>query len=89
MTALFDILKKERDGTLVWVEAANDIQTGRSRLEQLSAAESSCEFVVLRQIDLRIIVTSRQKTATVTEGHELQKLCHRERRQGCRPKVPL
>ena len=61
MTTLFDILKKERNGTLVWVEAANDIQTARSRLEQLSAAESSCEFVVLRQIDLRIIVTSRQK----------------------------
>jgi hypothetical protein len=61
MTALFDILEKQPNGTFEWVEEANDIQTARTRLEQLSAAESQCEFVVFRQIDLRIIATSRQK----------------------------
>jgi hypothetical protein len=69
MTALFDILKKELSGAFVWVEAVNDIQTARRRLEQLSA-ESPNEFVVFRQIDLRIVATSRARTASVGVSHE-------------------
>jgi hypothetical protein len=62
MTGLFDILKKQPNGEFVWVESATDIQTAKTRLEQLSA-ESTCEFVVFRQIDLRIVATSRPRTS--------------------------
>jgi len=57
MTHLFDILKKERDGAFVWVEAADDIATAKARLQQLSA-ESAEEFVIFREIDQRVILTS-------------------------------
>jgi len=69
MTVLFDILKKEPSGAFVWLEAVNDIQTARGRLEQLSA-ESSWEFVVFRQIDLRIVATSRPRTPKVGVPHD-------------------
>jgi hypothetical protein len=62
MTALFDILKRERDGTFLWLEAVDDIQTAKDRLEQLSA-KSSDEFVVFRQIDLRIVASSKARVA--------------------------
>jgi len=58
VTTLFDILKKDRTGAFLWVEAVNDIETAKARLLELSAT-STDEFVVFRNIDLRVVATSR------------------------------
>jgi len=58
MTNLFEILKKDSRGNFQWVEGVNDIDTAKIRLNQLSA-ESQDEFVVFRNIDLRVVATSR------------------------------
>ncbi len=47
MRTQFDILKKDRKGTFQWLEAANDIETAKGRLLQLST-ESPDEFVAFR-----------------------------------------
>ena len=60
MKTIFDILKKDGKGTFHWVEAVNDIDTAQTRLLQLSA-ESTDEFVVFRNIDLKVVATSNQK----------------------------
>ena len=57
MRTLFDILKKDRKGTFLWVEEVNDIETAKARLRQLSA-KSSDEFVIFRRIDLRVVASS-------------------------------
>ena len=61
MNTLFDILRKDRKGTFLWVEAVNDIETAKARLRQLSA-DSPDEFVVFRETDLRIVATYSDKT---------------------------
>jgi hypothetical protein len=53
----FDILKKDRNGTFLWVQEVNDIETATARLRELSA-ESSDEFVVFRRIDLQVVARS-------------------------------
>ena len=65
MKTIFDILKKDRKGTFHWVEAVNDIDTAQTRLLQLSA-ESTDEFVVFRNIDLKVVATSNQKSSVGT-----------------------
>jgi hypothetical protein len=60
MTTLFDILKKDRKGTFHWIEAVTDIDTAEARLRQLSA-ESSDDFVVFREMDLRVVATYSDK----------------------------
>jgi len=57
MNTLFDILRKDRTGKFLWVEAVNDIDTAKTRLLELSAA-STDEFVVFRNIDLRVVAAS-------------------------------
>jgi hypothetical protein len=61
MNTLFDILRKDPKGTFRWVEAVNDLETAKTRLRQLSA-ESQDEFVVFREIDLRVVATCSDKT---------------------------
>jgi hypothetical protein len=60
MKTIFDILKKDPKGTFHWVEAVNDIHTAETRLRQLSA-ESTDEFVVFRNIDLKVVATSGER----------------------------
>jgi hypothetical protein len=60
MKTLFDILKKDRKGTFHWVEAVYDIDTAQARLRQLSA-ESTDEFVIFRNSDLKVVATSSQR----------------------------
>jgi hypothetical protein len=57
MDTRFDILKRDRNGTFQWVEEVNDIETAKARLRQLSA-ESLDQFVVFRNVDLQIVVSS-------------------------------
>jgi hypothetical protein len=58
MVTLFDIVKKDFQGNFQWVEAVNDIDTAKIRLRELSA-ESKEEFFVFRNIDLRVVASSR------------------------------
>jgi hypothetical protein len=58
MSTLFDILKKDRNGTFQWLETVNDIETAKARVLQLSS-ESLDEFVIFRGNDLRVVATSQ------------------------------
>lgn len=57
MRTRYDILKKDRKGTFQWLETANDIETAKARVLQLSS-ESADEFVVFRETDLQVVATS-------------------------------
>jgi hypothetical protein len=59
MTTVFDILKKDRRGTFLWLEAVDDIETAQTRLRQLSEL-STDEFVVFCNVDLKVVATSRK-----------------------------
>jgi hypothetical protein len=59
MRMLFDILKKDRRGTFQWLQTVSDIETAKARVLQLSS-ESPDEFIVFRETDLQVVVTSRQ-----------------------------
>jgi len=60
MKTLFDILKKDRRGTFLWLEAVNDMEAAQTRLRQLSE-QSTDEFVVFRNVDLQVVATSRKE----------------------------
>jgi hypothetical protein len=53
---LFDILKRDRKGNFHWIESVSDLDTAEARLRALSA-ESPEEFVIFREIDLRVVAT--------------------------------
>jgi hypothetical protein len=57
MRTLYDILKKDREGTFQWLDTANDFETAKARVLQLSS-ESPDEFVVFRETDLQVVATS-------------------------------
>ena len=59
MTTVFDILKKDRRGTFLWLEAVDNIETAQTRLRQLSE-HSTDEFVVFCNVDLKVVATSRK-----------------------------
>ena len=76
MRTLFDILKKDREGTFQWLETANDIETAKARVVKLSS-ESQDEFVIFREIDLQVVDTFRAMqtdTAVLRELPEQQLL---------------
>jgi hypothetical protein len=56
MSTLLDILRKDSKGSFHWLETANDIETAKARVMQLSS-ESQDEFVVFRGTDLQVIAT--------------------------------
>jgi len=60
MKTLFDILKKDRRGTFLWLEAVNDMEAATTRLRQLSD-QSTDEFIVFRNVDLQVVATSRKE----------------------------
>ena len=57
MRTLFDILRKDREGTFEWLETVNDFETAKARVLELSS-ESPDEFVVFRATDLQVVATS-------------------------------
>jgi hypothetical protein len=61
MKTLLYILKKDGKGPFRWVEAVNDIDTAEARIRQL-CAESRDEYVVFRNIDLRVVATYGENT---------------------------
>ena len=60
MKTVFDILKKDRKGTFLWLEAVQDMEVAQARLRQLSE-QSADEFVVFRNVDLKVVATSRKE----------------------------
>ena len=60
MKTVFDILKKDRKGTFLWLEAVQDMEAARARLRQLSE-QSTDEFIVFRNVDLKVVATSRKE----------------------------
>lgn len=60
MKTVFDILKKDRKGTFLWLEAVQDMEVAQARLRQLSE-QSTNEFVVFRNVDLKVVATSRKE----------------------------
>ena len=60
MKTVFDILKKDRKGTFLWLEAVQDMEVAQARLRQLSE-QSAAEFVVFRNLDLKVVATSRKE----------------------------
>ena len=65
MRTRYDILQKDRKGTFQWLETVTDIETAKARVLQLSS-ESPDEFIVFRETDLQVVVTS-QAMQTDTE----------------------
>ena len=57
---LFDILKKDRKGTFLWVEAISDLELAKRRMLQLSQ-QSTDEFVIFRNNDLKVVATARKE----------------------------
>ena len=58
MSTLFDILKKDRNGTFQWLETVNDIEIAKARVLKLSSG-SLDEFVIFRGYDLQVVATSQ------------------------------
>jgi hypothetical protein len=59
MKTFFDILKRDRRGTFLWLEAVRDMEAAQTRLRQLSE-QSTDEFIVFRNVDLQVVATSRK-----------------------------
>ena len=58
MSTLLDILRKDSKGSFHWLETVNDIEAAINRVLQLSS-ESTDEFGVFSETDLKVIATSR------------------------------
>lgn len=65
MSTLFDILKKDRNGTFQWLETVKDIEVAKARVLKLSSG-SLDEFVIFCGNDLQVVATS-QAMQTHTE----------------------
>jgi hypothetical protein len=61
MKRLFYILKKDSSGKSRWVEAVNDVDAAEERVRRL-CAESQDEFVVFRNVDLRVVAVGTENT---------------------------
>ena len=53
---VFDILKRDNQGTFHWLDAASDLARAEARLRQLCAGSSE-QFVIFHQGDLRVVAT--------------------------------
>lgn len=59
----YDILKKSDDGSMVWMEAAEDLKEAQIRMEDL-AQSSPGEYFIFDQDHQTIVTTIRSKAAT-------------------------
>jgi hypothetical protein len=61
--ALFDILRKQENGSLVWLEASSDIRTAKSCTEQLGAS-SPGKYLIFDHKKQGIVAEIATKTPT-------------------------
>ena len=71
VSTLYDILKKDRNGSFHWLETVNDIEVAKARMLKLSSG-SLDEFVIFRGNDLQFVCTSAMQTATEVLGDLLE-----------------
>ena|ERR1700719_3259914 len=57
-----DILRRERDGSFIWIEAAQDVEGAKARLEELVAATPG-EYFVFDQRSQEIVAKLAPRTA--------------------------
>jgi hypothetical protein len=57
-----DILRRERDGSFIWMEAAGDLQAAKDRLEKLVAAAPG-EYFVFDQRSREIVAKLASRPA--------------------------
>jgi hypothetical protein len=57
-----DILRRERDGSFIWVEAAQDLHAAKARLDELIAAVPG-EYFVFDQRSQEIVAKLASRTA--------------------------
>ena len=70
MKTFFDILKRDRRGTFLWLEAVQDMEAAQTRLRQLSE-QSTDEFIVFRNVDLQVVATSRSEETQEASAFEI------------------
>lgn len=70
MKTFFDILRRDRRGTFLWLEAVQDMEAAQTRLRQLSE-QSTDEFIVFRNVDLQVVATSRKEEAQEPSAYEI------------------
>ena len=58
-----DILKKQSDGTLLWIEAAADVREAEERLTQL-AGEQPGEYFVFDQNSQKVVAKVEKPSLT-------------------------
>jgi hypothetical protein len=51
----YDIFKKQ-DAGLIWVETAEDLESAKNRVKELSRGEKRAEFVVFNQHTQQVVV---------------------------------
>lgn len=58
----FDILRRERDGSFLWIEAAHDLDLAKARMQELVAAVPG-EYFVFDQRGQEIVAKMAADTA--------------------------
>ena len=58
----FDILRRQRDGSFIWLEATADIERAKARLQEL-VAEAPGEYFVFDQGTQQIVAKVADSTA--------------------------
>ena len=58
-----DILKKQSDGTFLWIEAAGDVRAAEDRLVELAGAEPG-EYFVFDQNSQKIVAKVEKQSIT-------------------------
>jgi hypothetical protein len=58
----WDILRRERDGSFIWMEAVQDLNTAKARLAELIAAAPG-EYFVFDQRSQEIVAKLTSRTA--------------------------
>jgi hypothetical protein len=64
-----DIFRLEPDGTMRWVEAVGDFETGKARIETLLAQQPAAYYIFdLRKGSRTAVAVERQQAASQEQG---------------------
>ena len=61
-TPHLDILKRQGDGSFVWIEAISDVRLAEKRISELAGAEPG-EYFVFDQTSQQVVAKVARKTA--------------------------
>ena len=57
-----DILVRQNDGSYIWLEAANDVEAAKARLQELSAKYPG-EYVIFDQRTQQVVANAGRRAA--------------------------